>query len=171
MKKLLALSLLSTFLLSACIGVQEEVKEVSTQSNNEANESAEQIAREKAESTNTEQSQVSGEMSETENPQYIAYSENTYNELLGKKPFALFFHAPWCPVCVGMEKDINANLSSFPANTVILKADFDTETELRKTYGITSQSTIVLVDKDGKAVKTLAGPESDEIKEELSALL
>jgi thiol-disulfide isomerase/thioredoxin len=61
----------------------------------------------------------------------------------------IFFHAPWCPTCKAAEADINANLDKIPENFQILKTDFDTSTELKKKYGVTSQSTFVKVDKDG----------------------
>ena len=108
---------------------------------------------------------------QTEAPEYIAYSQEKYDELLGKKPFALFFHAPWCPTCRGMEKAITEELTTFPKGAKILKADFDTEKALKEKYGITVQSTIVIIDAEGKAVKTLAAPDNEELIEELTATL
>lgn len=70
---------------------------------------------------------------------------------------ALFFHANWCPSCRSLENDINANLSDIPANTHILKLDYDTETELKKKYGVVRQHTIVVVDADGNELKKLTG--------------
>lgn len=102
---------------------------------------------------------------------YLDYSEDIYNSLIGKQAFALFFHAPWCGTCRGMEKDIKENLSTLPAGITILKADFDSSTELKKKYGITSQSLVVIIDKTGKALKTLAAPTSNEIKDQLTPLL
>lgn len=104
-------------------------------------------------------------------PKYTAYSQSQYDALLGKKPFALFFHAPWCHICRGMEEDILANLSSFADGTVILKADYDTETELKKKYGIRSQSVIVLIDASGKVVETLVAPTSTELKSSFAGIL
>lgn len=86
------------------------------------------------------------------NAQYQGYSESAYNNLLGKKPFALFFHASWCPTCRAEEKLIQENLSSFPKGFTILKADYDKETALKKKYGITMQSIVVVFDKTGKEI-------------------
>lgn len=86
------------------------------------------------------------------NAQYQDYSESTYSELLGEKPLALFFHASWCPTCRSEEKLIQENLSSFPKDFTILKADYDTETELKKKYGITMQSIVVVIDETGKEI-------------------
>lgn len=69
----------------------------------------------------------------------------------------LFFHADWCPSCRGLENNLNANLSGIPANTHILKLDFDSETELKKKYGVVRQHTLVMVDADGNEIKKLTG--------------
>lgn len=88
----------------------------------------------------------------SENSQYTNYSKNTYNDLLGKKPFALFFHASWCSTCRAEEKLIQKNLSSFPKDFTILKVNYDKETTLKKKYGITMQSIVVVLDKTGKEI-------------------
>ena len=69
----------------------------------------------------------------------------------------LFFHANWCPSCRGLESDINASLSDIPADTHILKLDYDTETELKRKYGIVRQHTLVVVDANGNEIKKLTG--------------
>ena len=75
----------------------------------------------------------------------------------------LFFHASWCPSCRTLDTDINAHLSDIPDAVTILKTDYDTQTELKKKYGVTYQHTMVQVDKDGNLIKkwnggsTLAG--------------
>ena len=69
----------------------------------------------------------------------------------------LFFHANWCPTCRGLENDLNASLGDIPANTHILKLDYDTETELKKKYGVVRQHTLVVVDASGNEVKKLTG--------------
>ena len=69
----------------------------------------------------------------------------------------LFFHADWCPSCRGLENDVNANLGNIPANTHILKLDYDTETELKKKYGVVRQHTLIVVDANGNEIKKLTG--------------
>lgn len=69
----------------------------------------------------------------------------------------LFFHANWCPSCRGLENDLNANLERFPANTHILKLDYDSETDLKKKYGVIRQHTLVVVDTNGVEIKKLTG--------------
>jgi len=106
-----------------------------------------------------------------EEPQYIDFSDQLYSSMLGKKPFALFFHAKWCPTCRQMEKDIKADLKSFPRGTVILKADFDTQTALEKKYGIVSQSFIVILNKNGEAVSQLWAPNNNALKDAINKSL
>lgn len=72
----------------------------------------------------------------------------------------LFFHAAWCPSCRGLNSDIEANMSAIPEGLSILKLNYDTETELKKKYGVTTQHTLVQVDKDGNLIKKWSGGSS-----------
>lgn len=72
----------------------------------------------------------------------------------------LFFHASWCPSCRGLNSDIEANMSSIPEGVTILKVDYDKETELKKKYGVTTQHTLVQVDKNGNLIKKWSGGSS-----------
>lgn len=72
----------------------------------------------------------------------------------------LFFHASWCPSCRGLNSSIESNLKSIPEGVTILKTDYDTETELKKKYGVTYQHTLVQVDKDGNMIKKWSGSPS-----------
>lgn len=69
----------------------------------------------------------------------------------------IFFHATWCPSCRTLSSDIEKNVSIIPIGTTILKADYDTETELKKKYGVTTQHTLVQIDKDGNLIKKWSG--------------
>ena len=69
----------------------------------------------------------------------------------------LFFHAPWCPSCRGLESDVNKNISTIPDGVHLLKVDYDSETDLKKKYGVVRQHTLVEVDSGGNAIKTLTG--------------
>jgi thiol-disulfide isomerase/thioredoxin len=69
----------------------------------------------------------------------------------------LSFYATWCPSCRTLDKDINANLSDIPQGTEIYKIDYDTNLELRKKYGVTSQHTQVVIDSNGNLIKKWVG--------------
>ena len=80
---------------------------------------------------------------------YVAYSDEAAAKAKGTK--LLFFHAPWCPQCRALEADINKN--GAPDGTTIFKVDYDSAQELRQKYGVTLQTTVVLIDDEGKLVK------------------
>lgn len=69
----------------------------------------------------------------------------------------IFFHASWCPSCRGLNTSIENNSTSIPEGVSILKADYDKETDLKKKYGVTTQHTLVQVDKDGNMIKKWSG--------------
>jgi thiol-disulfide isomerase/thioredoxin len=60
-----------------------------------------------------------------------------------------FFHASWCPVCQSIQKEIEANPSKIPSDTVLIKVDYDSNTALRQLYGVTYQYTFVQFDAGG----------------------
>lgn len=64
-----------------------------------------------------------------------------------------FFHAPWCPVCKGIDEEIVADTSQLPDDVTLIKTDYDANTELRQKYGVTYQYTFVQVDDNGDLVK------------------
>jgi thioredoxin 1 len=86
---------------------------------------------------------------ESWSPEKIALAET--------KDVVLFFHASWCPSCRALNNDIEKNKITIPENVVILKVNYDTETELKKQYGVTSQHTLVQVDADGTMIKKWSG--------------
>lgn len=69
----------------------------------------------------------------------------------------LFFHASWCPNCRRTDENLTADAASIPAGLTVVKVDFDTETDLRKTYGVTQQHTFVAVGPDGSERATWTG--------------
>lgn len=102
---------------------------------------------------------------------YIDYTSDLYTSMLGQEPFALFFHASWCPTCLFMEQDILSNSDKFPEGSRILKADFDIETDLKKEYKVYSQSIIVMINADGTVAETLIAPSAESLAESFTKLL
>ena len=70
----------------------------------------------------------------------------------------LFFHASWCPTCKSADSAISGG--TLPEGLTVLKVDYDSETELKKKYGVTYQHTFVQVDKDGNQLKKWTGSRS-----------
>lgn len=81
---------------------------------------------------------------------YMNYDEAKVSEALASgQKVALFFHATWCPSCKALDKAINSSLSSIPADTLIVKVDYDTSAELKKKYRVVGQHTTVILNADG----------------------
>ena len=84
------------------------------------------------------------------------------------KPVAVVFHADWCPTCRA-QAPVLKDLAQTPAlkSLTLYVANFDTEKALKKSLGVTAQSTIVVF-KDGKEIARSTG---DTRRESLAALL
>ena len=67
------------------------------------------------------------------------------------------FFASWCPSCRALESDIDNSASDIPSDLTILKADYDSESALKKKYGVTSQHTLVQVDASGNKIALWRG--------------
>ncbi len=91
---------------------------------------------------------------------YATYSAEAVK---GQKSI-VFFHADWCGTCKNWDKKVNENLSTLPGGTQIFKADYDSDLELRKQYGITAQSQAVFLDAEGNIVKKEGDPSLESIK-------
>lgn len=103
-------------------------------------------------STANEDAQKTNEPASAENTtagQYIDYSASALADANGRK--WLFFYAPWCPQCRALESDIKSK--GVPSGITILKVDYDSETSLKKKYGVTLQTTIVEVNDSGELVE------------------
>ena len=84
------------------------------------------------------------------------------------KPVAIVFHADWCPTCRAQAPVLKQlTESSDLKNLTLFVANFDTEKALKRSFGITQQSTIVVF-KDGKEIARSTG---DTQARSLSALL
>lgn len=71
------------------------------------------------------------------------------------KDVVYFFTASWCPDCqaINMHLDNAGDLAKLDKNTVLVKVDYDTESQLKTKYGITHQTAFVRIDGTGKVVK------------------
>lgn len=95
---------------------------------------------------------------------YLEYSMENFEKNKGKKK-VLFFSAVWCPTCTLANADIREQINDIPENLVILKVDYNIETELKEKYGITYQHTFVYVDDNGQEIAKWVGGALAEILE------
>lgn len=75
------------------------------------------------------------------------------------------FHASWCPTCKKQEPILNEIVAMKGYdNVVAFKADYDQETDLKKSLNVSKQSTVIVF-KGGKEVGRSTGATSkDELK-------
>lgn len=78
------------------------------------------------------------------------YTANTSKYADSKRVY--FFHASWCPICKAIDQEVTADMSKLPVGVTLIKTDFDSATDLRKQYGVTTQYTFVQVDGNGTQV-------------------
>ncbi len=93
--------------------------------------------------------------------QYLDYSDQNLviSEKYGKT--VLFFAATtWCSNCAELERGIKARVSELPEDITILKVDYDNDKETKAKYAVTIQTTLVLLDKNGKEIKRWIGTAS-----------
>lgn len=78
---------------------------------------------------------------------YADYNEEKFSSESADTRRILFFHAPWCPQCRALDKELTSN--TLPKNLIIYKVDYDTNQALRQKYGVTLQTTFIEVAADG----------------------
>lgn len=80
--------------------------------------------------------------------EYVEYSDDAIANAQGD--VYLFFHAPWCPQCRSIESGIETD--GVPADTTVIKVDYDSNQALRQKYGVTLQTSFVKVTNSGESV-------------------
>lgn len=108
------------------------------------------------------------ETTEVSAGQYLDYKQELIAEN-ADKDVIIFFHADWCPKCRALEETIKSG--TIPENLVILKANYDTETELKQKLGVTIQTTLVQVDKDGNKINLWIADPTDDFEDIQAELL
>ncbi len=100
---------------------------------------------------------------------YLDYSEQNFASAKKLGRTVLFFAATtWCSNCVALDKEIKERVSELPKDITILKVDYDNDKETKAKYAVTMQTTLVLLDKNGKEIKRWIGTNFDELIENLN---
>jgi thioredoxin 1 len=99
----------------------------------------------------------------------IPFNQVQFDSMIAAgKPVAVVFHADWCPTCRA-QAPLLKELTQTPElkGLTLFVANFDTEKVLKKSLGVTQQSTVVVF-KDGKESARSTG---DTQQASLAALL
>jgi len=94
----------------------------------------------------------------------IPFEQANFDQLLKQgKPVVLHIHAVWCPTCKAQQAVLD-ELMPMPEfkDLPVLRADFDKETKLLRTYKVRNQSTFIVF-KNGKEVSRSTG-ETDKAR-------
>jgi thioredoxin 1 len=98
--------------------------------------------------------------------EFKTYSKEVYDSAIkAGDTIILDFYASWCPTCKKQHPLLNeiVNMKGYE-KVVALKADYDTEKDLKKNLKVSKQSTIVVF-KSGKEVGRSTGVTSkDDLK-------
>ncbi len=93
---------------------------------------------------------------------YLTWEDYDKAGMMAEGTTVLFFHADWCPACQGVDKAFQTSPELIPAGVTVVKVNYDTQTDLRQKYEVTTQTTFVQLDADGNAVKKWTAAEADQ---------
>jgi thiol-disulfide isomerase/thioredoxin len=89
---------------------------------------------------------------------YISFADyQASQDSYAQSKVVLFFNATWCSTCKNARENLEADLSAIPADLAIVLVDFDSETDLKRQYGITVQHTFVQIDAAGNELAKWSG--------------
>lgn len=69
----------------------------------------------------------------------------------------LLFTADWCVSCKQLDIDILNNISTIPDEILILKVNYESDTQTKDKYRVDTPHTIILVDNQGNELKRWIG--------------
>jgi len=138
--------------------IQNNLVDQSEPSESTNNIATDEQPEEQEENDNSSEEALGGE--------YIDYAESS----LTNQDNVIFFAASWCPTCKVLDDNLMEASSNIPSGVTILKADYDTEDELKDKYGVTYQHTLVQVDQNGNQIKKWTNSfDLEDIIEELNS--
>ncbi len=92
----------------------------------------------------------------------VPFTQAQYMEAVAAgKPVVVYLHADWCPTCRAQQPIVDRlSKDAHFKDVTIFVADFDKETALEKSLGVSQQSTFVVF-KQGHEVTRSTGQTSD----------
>ncbi|MCB9809653.1 S-layer homology domain-containing protein [Candidatus Peribacteria bacterium] len=102
---------------------------------------------------------------------YLPYTEQAFDTAVASnEPFAIFFYAAWCPSCIQHDQTFTDRLSELPRGVTLLRANYDTDVNLRAEYDVKVQDTLVFFRAGGVAQQVLTGASFAEVQDALTLL-
>ncbi len=99
---------------------------------------------------------------------YIDYSSSNLESAKRNGRPVLFFAATvWCQTCQALEKEIKERGNILPSDVTILKVDYDHDKAMNAKFGVTSQHTLIVLDKNGNEKKRWIGGNLDALIQNL----
>lgn len=77
------------------------------------------------------------------------FTQTAKQALADKKNVILYFYANRDPTDQSLDQDIQERKERIPANTIILRLDFDSSEDFKKAFSVTQQNTLVYLDSEG----------------------
>jgi thiol-disulfide isomerase/thioredoxin len=87
------------------------------------------------------------------------------------QPVALHFHADWCPTCRAQDKVLQSLKAEKGLDLTVLRADYDTEKDLKRRFRVNAQSTLVVFKGQKEAARLVGDTAPDAIRGALKAAL
>lgn len=97
-------------------------------------------------------------------PNYLDYSEQNFALAKNSGRTVLFFAATtWCSNCKAIDEEIKKRNAELPKDITILKVDYDHDREMKTKYNVAMQTTLILLDKDGREEKRWIGTDFSDL--------
>ena len=87
------------------------------------------------------------------------------------QPVALHFHADWCPTCRAQDKVLQSLKTEQGLALTVLRADYDTEKDLKRRLRVNAQSTLIVFKGQKEAARLVGDTSADGIRGALKAAL
>lgn len=102
-------------------------------------------------------------------PHYFDYSRISLAKAKQNGRTVLFFAATsWCNTCSALDLELKDRSSILPSDVSVLKIDYDHDVATNRAYGISSQHTMILLDKNGDEIKRWVGGGIDTLISEIN---
>ncbi|CAJ0794248.1 MAG: thioredoxin family protein [Ralstonia sp.] len=85
------------------------------------------------------------------------------------KPVAVHFRADWCPTCRAQDKALQELRKEPGLDLTVLEANYDTEKELKRKFGVQAQSTLVVLHGRKEVTRLVGDTSTDGIRRALKA--